>query len=168
MSTVKFQGNPVVLSGEFIQAGTQAPDFSFVKGDLSTFSLADGKGKYLLLNIFPSLDTGVCATSVRKFNQLASQMENTLVLAISKDLPFAQGRFCTTEGIENVIALSDFRNSTDFGRNYGVLIGEGPLAGLLTRAIVILDPNGKVVYTELVPEITQEPNYDAALAALKK
>ena len=154
MATTLFQGTPVALAGEFIQKGAQAPDFSLVKGDLSTFSLADAKGKFVVLNIFPSMDTGVCAASVRKFNKLAAGMENTLVLAISKDLPFAQGRFCTAEGIEHVIPLSDFRYTSTFGR-------------LLARAVVILNPEGKVIYTQLVPEIVEEPDYDAALAALK-
>lgn len=167
MAKTAFQGSPVTLAGEFVQVGAQAPDFSLVKGDLTSFTLADVKGKYALLNIFPSMDTGVCAASVRKFNQLASQMGNTVVLAISKDLPFAQGRFCTTEGIENVIPLSDYRYTSDFGEKYGVLMSDGVLCGLLARAVVIINPEGKVVYTELVPEITQEPDYEAALAALK-
>lgn len=114
------------------------------------------------------MDTGVCAASVRKFNELATQMPNTVVLAISKDLPFAQSRFCTAEGIENVISLSDFRYTSDFGKEYGVLMTDGPLCGLLARAVVIINLEGKVIYTELVPEITQEPNYDAALAAIQK
>lgn len=167
MAKTAFQGSPVTLAGEFVQVGAQAPDFSLVKGDLTSFTLADVKGKYVLLNIFPSMDTGVCAASVRKFNQLASQMGNTVVLAISKDLPFAQGRFCTAEGIENVIPLSDYRYTSDFGEKYGVLMSDGVLCGLLARAVVIINPEGKVVYTELVPEITQEPDYEAALAALK-
>lgn len=167
MAKTAFQGSPVTLAGEFVQVGAQAPDFSLVKGDLTSFTLADVKGKYALLNIFPSMDTGVCAASVRRFNQLASQMGNTVVLAISKDLPFAQGRFCTAEGIENVIPLSDYRYTSDFGEKYGVLMSDGVLCGLLARAVVIINPEGKVVYTELVPEITQEPDYEAALAALK-
>lgn len=167
MAKTAFQGSPVTLAGEFVQVGAQAPDFSLVKGDLTSFTLADVKGKYALLNIFPSMDTGVCAASVRKFNQLASQMGNTVVLAISKDLPFAQGRFCTAEGIENVIPLSDYRYTSDFGEKYGVLMSDGVLCGLLARAVVIINSEGKVVYTELVPEITQEPDYEAALAALK-
>lgn len=167
MSTTTFKGTPVTLAGEFVQTGNDAPEFTLVKGDLSTYSLKEGKGRYLLLNIFPSLDTGVCATSVRKFNQLAAKMDNTVVLAISKDLPFAQGRFCTTEGIKNVIPLSDYRYTSDFAKKYGVLMTDGPLAGLLARAVVVIDPKGKVIYSELVPEITQEPNYDAALQAVK-
>ena len=142
-------------------------EFTLVKGDLSNYTLKDGKGKYLILNIFPSMDTGVCATSVRKFNQLAANQPNTVVLAISKDLPFAQGRFCTTEGITNVIPLSDYRYTSDFAEKYGVLMTDGPLAGLLARSVVVIDPEGKVVYTELVPEITQEPDYEAALKAVK-
>ena len=154
-------------SFKFVKAGTSAPEFTLVKGDLSNYTLKDGKGKYLILNIFPSMDTGVCATSVRKFNQLAANQPNTVVLAISKDLPFAQGRFCTTEGITNVIPLSDYRYTSDFAEKYGVLMTDGPLAGLLARSVVVIDPEGKVVYTELVPEITQEPNYEAALKAVK-
>lgn len=168
MAKTAFQGAPVSLAGEFIAVGAQAPEFSLVKGDLSSFTLADIKGKYAILNIFPSMDTGVCAASVRKFNKLAAGMDNTVVLAISKDLPFAQGRFCTAEGIENVIPLSDYRYTSDFGEKYGVLMTNGVLCGLLARAVVIINPEGKVIYTELVPEITQEPDYDVALAALKK
>ncbi|WP_300791136.1 thiol peroxidase [uncultured Bacteroides sp.] len=167
MSKTAFKGSVVNLAGEFIKTGVTAPEFTMVKGDLSQFKLSDTKGKFVVLNIFPSLDTSVCATSVRKFNQLAAKMENTVVLAISKDLPFAQGRFCTTEGIENVIPLSDFRNPSDFDTNYGVLIADGPLSGLLARSVVVINPAGEIVYTELVPEITQEPNYDAALAAIR-
>ncbi|WP_373825898.1 thiol peroxidase, partial [Bacteroides heparinolyticus] len=156
----------VKIYGEFIQVGAAAPDFELVKTDLSSFSLKELNGKNVVLNIFPSLDTSVCATSVRKFNQLAADLADTVVLAISKDLPFAHTRFCSTEGIENVIPLSDFRFS-DFDENYGVRMADGPLAGLLARAVVIIGKNGKVVYTELVPEITQEPDYDKAIAALK-
>ena len=167
MSKITFQNNPVNVAGEFVQAGTLAPEFSLVKGDLSEFRLSENKGKFLLLNIFPSLDTGVCATSVRKFNKLAAEMPNTLVLAISKDLPFAQGRFCTTEGIDNVVPLSDYKYTSDFAEKYGVLMTDGPLAGLLARAVVVVNPEGQVIYSELVPEIVQEPNYDAALKAIK-
>lgn len=124
-------------------------------------------GKNVILNIFPSLDTGVCATSVRKFNKLAAGLPDTVVLAISKDLPFAHARFCTTEGIENVVPLSDFRFS-DFDENYGVRMADGPLSGLLARAVVVVGKDGKIAYTELVPEITQEPDYDKAIAAVKK
>lgn len=167
MAKTAFQGTPVSLAGEFVKVGAQAPEFSLVKGDLSSFTQDDIKGKYALLNIFPSMDTGVCAASVRKFNKLAAEMENTVVLAISKDLPFAQGRFCTTEGIANVVPLSDYRYTSDFAQKYGVLMTDGPLAGLLARSVVVINPEGKVVYTELVPEITQEPNYEAALKAVE-
>ena len=166
MATTTFKGQPVKIYGEFIRVGAAAPDFELVKTDLSSFSLKELNGKNVVLNIFPSLDTSVCATSVRKFNQLAADLADTVVLAISKDLPFAHTRFCSTEGIENVIPLSDFRFS-DFDENYGVRMADGPLAGLLARAVVIIGKNGKVVYTELVPEITQEPDYDKAIAALK-
>ena len=159
MAKTAFKGTPVTLAGEFVKVGTPAPEFTLVKGDLSNYTLKDGKGKYLVLNIFPSMDTGVCATSVRKFNQLAANLPNVTVLAISKDLPFAQGRFCTTEGIANVVPLSDYRYTSDFAH--------GPLAGLLARSVVVINPEGKVVYTELVPEITQEPNYEAALKAVE-
>lgn len=165
MATVTLGGNAVTVAGNFPQAGAAAPAFTLVKNDLSEFSLQDVRGKKVVLNIFPSLDTAVCATSVRKFNELAAKMDNTVVLAISKDLPFAQARFCTTEGIENVEVLSAFRN-TDFGKDYGVALEDGPLAGLFARAVVVLDETGKVVYGELVPEITTEPNYDQALKAL--
>ncbi len=164
--TTKFKGNTVNLAGEFVKNGSKAPEFELVKEDLSTLSLSSLKGKKVILNIFPSLDTAVCATSVRKFNQEASKLDNTVVLAISKDLPFAQSRFCTTEGIKNVIALSDFRG-TKFDEAYGLLMTDGPLVGFLARAVVVIDENGVVKYTELVPEITQEPNYEKALAALK-
>lgn len=166
MATTKFKGQPVELIGEWIKVGSVAPDFELVKRDLSSFSLKDLKGKTVVLNIFPSMDTGVCAASVRRFNQLAAGLEDTVVLAISKDLPFAQGRFCTAEGIENVIPLSDFRLS-DFDKHYGLQMADGPLAGLLARAVIVVGKDGKVVYTELVPEITQEPDYDKAMEAIK-
>ena len=160
MATTKFKGQPVKIIGEFIKVGTVAPDFELVKTDLSSFFLKDLKGKNVILNIFPSLDTSVCATSVRKFNKLAASLPDT------KDLPFAHARFCTTEGIENVIPLSDFRFS-DFDESYGVRMADGPLGGLLARAVVIVGKDGKVAYTELVPEITQEPDYDKAIEAVK-
>lgn len=166
MSETKFLGNAVKLNGTFITPSVKAPDFTLVKGDLSNSSLKDYEGKFIVLNIFPSLDTSVCATSVRKFNQLAAGKDHTVVLAISKDLPFAQGRFCTAEGIENVIPLSDFRDNK-FSEGYGVLMLDGPLAGLLARSVVVINPAGDVVYSELVPEITTEPDYDSALAAIK-
>lgn len=167
MAKTAFNGNPVSLAGEFVQVSAQAPEFSLVKGDLGNYTLADAHGKYVVLNIFPSMDTGVCAASVRKFNQLAAGKENTVVLAVSKDLPFAQGRFCTVEGIEHVIPLSDYRYTSNFGEKYGVLMTDGPLCGLLARAVVVINPEGKIIYTQLVPEITEEPNYDAALAAIR-
>ncbi|MEG1563394.1 MAG: thiol peroxidase [Bacteroides sp.] len=165
MVTTKFKGSPVTLVGEFIQPGTVAPDFSLVKNDLSATSLKELRGKKVVLNLFPSLDTGVCATSVRKFNAIAAALDNTVVLAISKDLPFAQGRFCTTADIDHVVALSDFRPSS-FAADYGIGMVDGPLAGLLARAVVVIDAAGTVVYAELVPEITQEPDYTAAVTAL--
>lgn len=166
MATTNFKGQPVKLIGEFIQVGKVAPNFELVKTDLSSFSLKELSGKNVVLNIFPSLDTGVCAASVRRFNKEAARLKDTVVLAISKDLPFAAARFCAEEGIENVVSLSDFRFS-DFDESYGVRMADGPLAGLLARAVVVIGKDGKVAYTELVPEITQEPDYDKALAALK-
>lgn len=165
--TTTFKGTPIMIAGQFPKVGNMAPDFYLVKDDLSDFSLKDGKGHYLILNIFPSLDTGVCATTVRRFNQLAASLPGALVLCISKDLPFAQHRFCTTEGIENIIPLSDFRYTSRFGEEYGVLITSGPMQGLLARAIVVIDPEGKVVYSELVNEVTHEPHYEVALKAVK-
>ena len=159
MSETKFKGSPVRVAGEFITAGTEAPAFELVKSDLSPLRLSDLKGKRVVLNIFPSLDTSVCATSVRKFNKLAASLPDTVVVAVSKDLPFAHARFCTTEGIENVVPA--------FDGAYGVLMADGPLAGLLARAVVVIDKAGRVVYTELVPEITEEPDYDKAVEAVK-
>ena len=166
--TVLFKGIIVTLVGSFIASGTKAPDFNLVKNDLSEYTLNENKGKYVVLNIFPSLDTGVCAMSVRRFNEMASELPNTTVLCISKDLPFAQSRFCTVEGIENVVPLSDFRNNSSFGEAYGVLMKDGPLQGLLARAVVVINPQGEVVYSELVPEITQEPDYEAVLKVIPK
>ncbi|MBO4999904.1 MAG: thiol peroxidase [Bacteroidaceae bacterium] len=166
--TVLFKGIIVTLVGSFITPGTMAPDFNLAKNDLSEYILNENKGKYVVLNIFPSLDTGVCAMSVRRFNQMASELPNTTVLCISKDLPFAQSRFCTVEGIENVVPLSDFRNTSSFGEKYGVLMKDGPLQGLLARAVVVINPQGEVIYSELVPEITQEPNYEAILKVIPK
>ena len=166
--TVLFKGILVTLVGSFVTPGTMAPDFSLVKNDLSEYTLNDNKGKYVVLNIFPSLDTGVCAMSVRRFNEMAAALPNTTVLCISKDLPFAQSRFCTVEGIDNVVPLSDFRNTSSFGEAYGVLMKDGPLQGLLARAVVVINPQGEVVYSELVPEITQEPDYEAVLKVIPK
>lgn len=165
MSSITLGGNPIHTSGELPKVGTQAIDFQLVKNDLSIATLSDFKGSKLVLNIFPSIDTGTCATSVRKFNQNASQLENTKVLCISRDLPFAQKRFCGAEGLENVINLSDFKSGS-FGKDYGLEIIDGVLAGLHSRAVIVLDENGSVIYTEQVPEIANEPNYDAAIAAL--
>jgi len=165
MATFTVKGKPTTTVGELPAKGAKAPDFKLVKSDLGTLSLSELKGKKLLLNIFTSLDTSTCATSVRKFNQLAAGMDNVTVLAISKDLPFAHRRFCTTEGITNVETLSGFRDR-DFGQSYGIEIAEGPLTGLYTRSIVVIDEEGRVVYTQLVPEHGNEPDYDAALAAL--
>lgn len=165
MAQVAFKGTPVHTGGELPPVGTQAPEFTLVKNDLSDVSLSELSGQRLVLNIFPSIDTGVCAASVRAFNEKAAGLDNTTVLCVSVDLPFAQGRFCAAEGIENVVPASAFRS--DFGSVYGVTIAGGPLSGLLARAVVVIDETGKVLYTELVPEITQEPDYDAALAVLK-
>jgi len=165
MAKITLRGNPVNTSGSLPEKGSKAPAFSLVKSDLSTLTFDELAGKKVILNISPSLDTGICATAVRKFNVLAAGSENTVVLAITKDLPFAHGRFCSTEGINNVITLSGFRD-TAFGKAYGVDILDGPMAGLYARSIVVIDEKGNVVYTELVPEIAQEPDYDSALAAL--
>jgi thiol peroxidase len=165
MAKITLKGNPINTSGNLPVKGSKAPEFTLVKSDLAKLSLSELKGKKLIMNIFPSLDTSVCATSVRKFNKLAAGKTNTLVLAISKDLPFAHGRFCTTEGITNVVTLSGFRDSA-FGKSYGIDIIDGPMAGLYARSIVAVDEKGNVIYTQLVPEIVEEPDYDAALAAL--
>ena len=163
---VTFLDSPVQLNGELPQVGEKAPKFGAVKGDLSVFHLPDFLGKRVVINVFPSLDTPVCAASVRRFNQEAAGLENTVVLCISKDLPFAQARFCTTEGIENVVVGSTFRCKC-FDEKYGMGIADGPLKGLLARAVLVVDEEGTIVYEELVSEITHEPNYEAALAALK-
>ena len=165
MASITLQGSPVNTCGSLPRPGTKAPGFVLVKNDLSETGLADFPGKTVILNIFPSLDTDVCAASVRKFNAEAADVPDTVVLCISADLPFAQGRFCGAEGIDNVITLSAFRNQ-DFGDDYGVKIVDSPLEGLLARAVVVVDAEGTVQYTELVPEITREPDYQAALSAL--
>ena len=151
--------------GDLPEVGAQAPDFKLTAGDLSDVTLENYAGKKLVLNIFPSLDTDVCAASVRRFNEEAAGLDNTDVLCISKDLPFAQSRFCGAEGLDNVTTLSCFRYRT-FGDNYGVRIVDGPIAGLMARAIVVIDEGGKVIYTEQVPEIVQEPDYASALVAV--
>lgn len=165
MASITLKGNSISTIGNLPSAGTAAPAFSAVKTDLSECILAGLAGKKVVLNIFPSIDTGVCATSTRRFNQDAGNLDNTVVICISADLPFALGRFCGAEGLEDIVPASTFRNP-EFGQDYGVTITDGPLAGLLSRAVVVIDESGNVVYTEQVPEITQEPNYDAALAAL--
>ena len=165
MASITLKGNPVSTVGELPAVGSSAPSFSGLKTDLSECTLADLAGKKVVLNVFPSIDTGVCAASTRHFNEAAGSLENTVVVCVSVDLPFALGRFCGAEGLENVIPLSVFRNP-EFGSGYGVTITDGPLAQLLSRAVVVIDESGKVIYTEQVPEITQEPNYEAALKAL--
>lgn len=163
MASITLKGNAISTNGDLPAVGSQAPDFKLTDAELNDKSLADFKGKKKLLNIVPSLDTPVCATSTKKFNDAAS--DDSVILIISADLPFAMGRFCTAEGTDKVISLSMMR-SKNFAKDYGVLIQDGPLAGITARAVVVLDENDKVVYTELVPEIAQEPDYDKALSAL--
>ena len=165
MATVTLQGNQINTNGTLPNVGENISNTTLVKQDLSRASINDFKGQKLVLNIFPSVDTGTCAASVRKFNEEASKLENTKVLCISKDLPFAQGRFCGAEGIENVEMLSDFE-AGEFAKANGVEFVDGPLKGLIARSIIVLDENGTVKHTELVPETVDEPNYQAALAAL--
>jgi len=167
MSQITLQGNPVQTVGSLPAVGMPAPSFRLVKSDLSEASLQDFAAKNILLNIFPSLDTSVCAASVRRFNKEAGESPDTVVLCISADLPFAHKRFCEAEGLDDVIPLSVFR-SPEFGRDYGVTFTSGPLTGLLSRAVVIIDKSGMVAYTEQVPEIGQEPDYDGALSALSQ
>jgi thiol peroxidase len=166
MAQVTLRGNPVQVTGELPQAGQKAPAFSLVGADLSDVTLASLAGKRKVLNIFPSVDTPTCATSVRKFNAETSNLANTVVLCISADLPFAQARFCGAEGLQNVVNLSTMRGA-EFLADYGVAIANGPLAGVAARAVVVLDENDKVLHSELVAEIGSEPNYEAAVAALK-
>lgn len=166
MSQITLGGQAVNTIGNLPSVKSKATAFTLVKQDLSELSLSDLKGKNVILNIFPSLDTSTCAASVRRFNKEAAGLSNTVVLAVSADLPFAAGRFCTTEGIENVIPVSVFRD-TAFARDYGVLLVDGPLKGLLARSLVVINSEGEVLYTELVPEIKNEPNYEAALAILR-
>ncbi|MBC8648636.1 thiol peroxidase [Pseudomonas sp. MTM4] len=166
MTEVTLKGAPIQVAGTFPQGGQKARPFSLVGGDLSDITLESFAGKRKVLNIFPSIDTPTCATSVRKFNAQANELANTVVLCISADLPFAQKRFCGAEGLENVVNLSTMRGR-EFLEDYGVLIASGPLAGVSARAVVILDEQDQVLYSELVPEIGSEPNYDAAIAALK-
>ncbi len=166
MATITLKGTPIHTVGALPHVGAKAPDFALTKGDLSDVSLKDFQGKRKLLNIVPSLDTGVCAASARRFNQEAAKVPGAVILTVSCDLPFAQGRFCEAEGIKEVVPLSELR-ARSFGEAYGVRIADGPLAGLLSRAVVVLDEQDEVLYTEQVPEIVQEPNYDAALKALR-
>lgn len=165
MASITLGGNPINTNGSLPQVGSKATDFQLIKNDLSVATLADFAGSKLVLNIFPSIDTGTCATSVRTFNAKASALENTKVLCISRDLPFAQKRFCGAEGLENVVNLSDFKEGS-FGKNYGLEIVDGPLAGLHSRVVIVLDENGIVKHAEQVAEIADEPNYEAALASL--
>ena len=165
MAQVTLKGNPLHTSGELPKVGAAAPAFSLVKTDLSEVSAKDLAGQRVVLNIFPSLDTPTCAASVRAFNVRANEKPNTTILCISADLPFAQKRFCGAEGLDNVVPASVFR-APDFGKAYGVTLTDGPMKGLLARAVVVVDGSGKVIHTELVPEIAQEPDYNAALAVL--
>jgi len=165
MAEITLKGNKINTVGNLPALGSAAPEFVLTGKDLSDVKLSDLKGKKVVLNIFPSLDTDVCAASVRRFNSEAQNRDNTVVVCASLDLPFAHGRFCTTEGLENVVPASELRQRS-FGDDYGVRIADGPLAGLLSRAVVVVDESGKVVYTEQVPEIVEEPNYEAALKAL--
>jgi thiol peroxidase len=165
MAKVTFKGGPVNTSGEVPAVGSKAPEFTLVDAKLSDVKLSDYKGKNVVLNIFPSLDTGTCAASVRNFNKKASSLNNTVVLCISADLPFAATRFCVAEGIENVVTLSTFRDES-FAKDYGLLMTDGPLKGLLARTVIVLNPSGEVVYTELVSEIANEPDYDAAINSI--
>lgn len=165
MADITFQGDPITTVGNLPEKGAQAPAFTLVGTDLSDVELKNFAGKQLVINIFPSIDTGVCQASVRAFNEKAGGRDNTVILNVSKDLPFAQERFCAAEGIDNVVSASAFRSS--FGEDYGVTMTAGPLKGLLSRAVVVVDAEGSVVYTEQVPEIGQEPDYEAALGALK-
>jgi thioredoxin-dependent peroxiredoxin len=166
MATITFKGGPVQTSGNLPTVGSQAKDFSLTGSDLADVNLSNYAGKRVVMNIFPSIDTGVCASSVRRFNAEVEKLNNTVVLCISADLPFAHSRFCAAEGLSNVITLSEMRNR-DFGTNYGLRMMDGPLAGLLSRAVVVLDEKGKVIYTEQVPEIAQEPDYAPVVALLK-
>lgn len=167
MAKTHLKGNAVNTIGELPSVSSKAPDFILTKNDLSDVNLGSFAGSKIVMNIFPSIDTGVCATSVRKFNEKASKLKNSKVLCVSRDLPFAHGRFCGAEGIQNVITLSELRNSA-FGEKYGVKMVDGPLAGLFARAIIVIDSSGKVAYTQLVPEITEEPDYEKAIESLTK
>lgn len=166
MSKVTLKGSPVTTIGNLPVVGSKAPEFMLVGSNLADVKNSDFAGKRVVINIFPSLDTATCAASVRRFNVEAAKLADTAVVCVSKDLPFAHSRFCTTEGIENVVSASEFR-SNNFGKNYGVMITDGPLQGLMARAVVVLDKDGTVLYSKFVPEITEEPDYQAALDSLK-
>lgn len=167
MATVTLNGQPLEIAGSLPTVGTQAPDFALVGKDLGEVTLGGFAGKRKVLNIVPSLDTSTCAASARKFNEAAGKLDDTVVIMVSADLPFAASRFCTTEGLDNVLTASTYRSGREFADAYGVNITTGPLDGLTARAVVVLDENDTVVYTQLVPEIVNEPDYDAALAALE-
>jgi len=165
MARITLKGNPISTIGELPTVGTWAPDFTLTGNNLEDVSLANYEGQKIVLNIVPSLDTGICAASAHRFNREAAELDGTVILTVSCDLPFAQSRFCQANGIENVVSLSQLR-SREFGKAYGVEIVDGPMAGLLSRAVVVIGTDGKVIYTEQVPEIVQEPNYGAVLAVL--
>lgn len=165
MATITLKGNEIHTNGELPAIGEKAPNFELVNTDLSTSKLSDYKGERVVLNIFPSIDTGICAASVRQFNKEAGALSNTKVLCISRDLPFAQARFCGAEGLENVVNHSDFVDGS-FGKNYGLEIIDGPMKGLHSRAVLVLDEEGTIIHKELVPEIVQEPDYAAAIKTL--
>jgi thiol peroxidase len=167
MAEITLKGNPIHTNDQLPTEGKSAPDFKLTKTDLSDVSLKDFKGKRILLNIFPSLDTDVCAASVRKFNAQAGDLDNTVVVSVSKDLPFAHNRFCSTEGLDNVVSTTQLRSDSTFAKDYGIEIVDGPMAGLMARSVVVVDEDGTVKYTELVPEIAQEPDYQKAIDALK-
>lgn len=167
METISFKGSPCHTFGNIPAVGSKAPDFTLVSPELKELHFADYQGKRVVLNVFPSLDTSVCAASVRRFNKEASSLNNAVVLCVSMDLPFAAGRFCTAEGLDNVTPASAFR-SPEFSKNYGLQLVDGPLAGLLARAVIIIDEKGNVAYSDLVEEITDEPKYDEALDVLRR
>lgn len=166
MSKTAFKGNPVQMGGDLPQIGAKAPDFRLTNTDLADISLDSFSGKRVILNIFPSIDTGVCAASVRTFNQHAANMDNAVVVCVSKDLPFAHKRFCGAEGIENVVSASEFKDHS-FSKAYGVEMQDGPLVGLMARSVVVVNKKGEVIHTEIVDDITHEPNYEAAINALE-
>lgn len=163
MATITLEGNPIHTAGELPAKGKQAPDFCLTNKDMGDTRLADFAGKKIIMNVFVSIDTGICADSTRRFNEEVSKMDNTVALCISADLPFALARYCGAEGLDNVITLSAFR-SPEFGKSYGLGITDGPIRGLMSRAIIIIDESGKVIYTQQVPEIAQDPDFEDALA----